>query len=201
MVSRCFLSVHKINCMPWRNIEDWMETCGTTWKWSVSFMPKLLHPWCRNPQYPLDRMLSGPQNLSGKHADEDIVVLTGDMNSGRLAWNPIVTVLTVQCYPSCKNVPTKMKIKIKYETYHPVYILSSSNVNFRNWTLLSCDNCSNALFRDPSLTPICASWFCTWQQNNLINGHCKLINAQILVISPERGLWDWKYHTSANTLK
>jgi len=31
----------------------------------VSFMPWLLYPWGKSPQYPLDRRLGGPQGQSG----------------------------------------------------------------------------------------------------------------------------------------
>jgi len=34
---------------------------GTRWRWVVSFMPQLLYPWGKSPQYSLDRRLIGPQ--------------------------------------------------------------------------------------------------------------------------------------------
>jgi len=36
----------------------------------VSFTPQLLYPPKRNPQYPMDRTLSGPQRWSGCSGEE-----------------------------------------------------------------------------------------------------------------------------------
>jgi len=36
----------------------------------VSYMPWLLYPWGKNPQYPLDRRLVGLQSQSGHGGEE-----------------------------------------------------------------------------------------------------------------------------------
>ena len=37
----------------------------TRWKWVVNFMPQLLYPQGKEPQYPLNKRLGGPQSWSG----------------------------------------------------------------------------------------------------------------------------------------
>jgi hypothetical protein len=39
---------------------------GTRWRCVVRFMPRLLYPQGKNPWYPLDRRLCGPQSRSGR---------------------------------------------------------------------------------------------------------------------------------------
>jgi hypothetical protein len=55
---------------------------GTSWKWVASFMTCSLYPWGKSPRYPLDRRLGGPQNWSGWHGEEKILVSTG-------TWTPV----------------------------------------------------------------------------------------------------------------
>jgi hypothetical protein len=43
---------------------------GTKWRWVVSFTPRPLYPQGKNPWYPLDRRLGGPQNRSGRGGEE-----------------------------------------------------------------------------------------------------------------------------------
>jgi hypothetical protein len=40
------------------------------WRWVVSFTPRLLYPQGKNPWYPLDRRLGGPQIPSGRGSEE-----------------------------------------------------------------------------------------------------------------------------------
>jgi len=40
------------------------------WRWVVSFTPRLLYSERKNPWYPLDRRLGGPQNRSGRGGEE-----------------------------------------------------------------------------------------------------------------------------------
>jgi hypothetical protein len=44
---------------------------GSRWRWVVSFTPRLLYPQGRNPSYPLDRRLGGPQGQSGCGGGEE----------------------------------------------------------------------------------------------------------------------------------
>jgi hypothetical protein len=43
---------------------------GTRWKWVVSFTPRPLYPKGKNPWYPWDRTLGGPQSRSGRAGEE-----------------------------------------------------------------------------------------------------------------------------------
>jgi hypothetical protein len=43
---------------------------GTTWRWVVSFTPRLLYLQGEIPWYPLDRRLGGPQSRSGRGGEE-----------------------------------------------------------------------------------------------------------------------------------
>jgi len=43
---------------------------GTRWRCMASFTPRTLYPQGKNPLYPLDRRLGGPQSRSGS-GDED----------------------------------------------------------------------------------------------------------------------------------
>jgi hypothetical protein len=43
---------------------------GTRWRWEVSFTPWPLYPHGKNPQYPFDRRLGGPQSKSGQSGEE-----------------------------------------------------------------------------------------------------------------------------------
>jgi hypothetical protein len=40
-------------------------------KWSVSFTPRTLYPQGKNPWYPLDRRLGGPQSRSGRGGEKN----------------------------------------------------------------------------------------------------------------------------------
>jgi hypothetical protein len=46
---------------------------GTRWRWVVSFTPQPLYPQGKNPWYPLDRRLGGPQNRSGRGNNQCIL--------------------------------------------------------------------------------------------------------------------------------
>lgn len=50
---------------------------GTSWKWVVVFTPQLLYPWGKNPWYPFDRRLGGPQYQSEWCGEEKILPLPG----------------------------------------------------------------------------------------------------------------------------
>jgi len=39
---------------------------GARWRWVVSFTHRPLYPRGKNPRYPLDRTLGGPQSRSGR---------------------------------------------------------------------------------------------------------------------------------------
>jgi hypothetical protein len=43
---------------------------GTRWRWVVSFTVRPLYPQGKNPWYPLDRTLGGPQSRSGRGGEE-----------------------------------------------------------------------------------------------------------------------------------
>jgi len=43
---------------------------GTRRRWVVSLTRRLLYPWGKNPQYPLDRKLGGYQSWSGGGGEE-----------------------------------------------------------------------------------------------------------------------------------
>jgi hypothetical protein len=45
---------------------------GPCWRWVVNFMPRLLYPQGKSPQYLLDRRLGGSQSLSGWFREEKI---------------------------------------------------------------------------------------------------------------------------------
>jgi len=43
---------------------------GTRWRWVVSFKSRLLYPQAKNPWYPLDRRLCGPQSRYGRCGED-----------------------------------------------------------------------------------------------------------------------------------
>jgi hypothetical protein len=43
---------------------------GTRWRWVVSFKPRTFYSQGKNPRYPLDRRLGGPQIWSGRDGEE-----------------------------------------------------------------------------------------------------------------------------------
>jgi hypothetical protein len=45
---------------------------GTSWRWVDKFTPRPLYPRGKNPRYPLDRRLGGPQSRSGRFGEEKI---------------------------------------------------------------------------------------------------------------------------------
>jgi hypothetical protein len=45
-------------------IDSCILDLSTSWRRVVRFMPWLLYPWGKSLQYPLNRRLSGPQNMS-----------------------------------------------------------------------------------------------------------------------------------------
>jgi hypothetical protein len=66
---RCNL-LNKLSTMPWRRMDDpRFLDLGTSWRWVVSFTPRLLYPQWKSPQYPLHRRLCGPQSRSGWHGE------------------------------------------------------------------------------------------------------------------------------------
>ena len=75
---KCSVSVHCVVhlvvmssvCMPWRPVrgeELQFLSLGLSigWRWMLSFIPKLLYPWGKNPWYPLNKRQVGPQSQSG----------------------------------------------------------------------------------------------------------------------------------------
>jgi hypothetical protein len=62
-------------------IDSRLFDLGTCWRWVVSFTPRPFYPPAtlpsgKEPRYPLDRRLSGPQNWSGRHREKKILVPT-----------------------------------------------------------------------------------------------------------------------------
>jgi hypothetical protein len=49
-----------------RRIAPRIIDLGTRWRWVVSFTPRPLYSQGKNPWYPLDRRLGGPQISSGR---------------------------------------------------------------------------------------------------------------------------------------
>jgi hypothetical protein len=43
---------------------------GTRWRWVVSFTPRPLYPQGKNPWYPLDRRVGGPQSRSERGGED-----------------------------------------------------------------------------------------------------------------------------------
>jgi hypothetical protein len=50
---------------------------GTSWRWVVSFTPRQFYPRGKNPRYPLDRRMGGPQCRSGRRGEAKILDPTG----------------------------------------------------------------------------------------------------------------------------
>jgi hypothetical protein len=46
---------------------------GTSWRWVVTFTSRPLYPRGKNPLYPLDTRLGGPQSRSGRRGEEKIL--------------------------------------------------------------------------------------------------------------------------------
>jgi hypothetical protein len=61
----------------WRYSSTILDLC-TRWRWVVSFTPWLFYPRGKNPRYPLDRILCGPQNRSGGCAEEKNLAPAGN---------------------------------------------------------------------------------------------------------------------------
>jgi hypothetical protein len=61
---------------------------GTIWRWVVSFTPRLLYPREKNPRYPLDRRLGGPQSRSGQFIEVKNLDPTGTRTPTRRSSSP-----------------------------------------------------------------------------------------------------------------
>jgi hypothetical protein len=60
-----------------RRIDPRFLNLGTSWRWVVSFMLRLLYPRRKGLRYPLDRRLGGPQSRSGQRGEVKILDPTG----------------------------------------------------------------------------------------------------------------------------
>jgi hypothetical protein len=107
--NKYYSSLQKINlCLGlinWatRHEDIWESWCidlsildlSTSWKWMVSFTPRLLYPWWKNFRCPLDKRLYEPQDQSGRCGEEKILPLT------RLElWHSAVQPIA-RCYTDC----------------------------------------------------------------------------------------------------
>jgi hypothetical protein len=72
----------------WRNrdIAPRILNLGTRWRWVVSFMPRPLYNRGKNPWYPLDMRLGGPQSWSGRGGEDKKKSYTSPTGN----WNPVV---------------------------------------------------------------------------------------------------------------
>jgi hypothetical protein len=68
----CHDDVWKSGC-----IDPHLLDLGTSWRWVVSFTPRLLYTWERAPTYPLDRRLGRSQSRCGRHGNVKILAPTG----------------------------------------------------------------------------------------------------------------------------
>jgi hypothetical protein len=70
-LSLCLTKHHAMKTY-WRSggITSHILDLSTRWRWVVSFTPWLLYPQGKNPWYPLDRKLGGPQSCSGHGGEE-----------------------------------------------------------------------------------------------------------------------------------
>jgi hypothetical protein len=68
---------------------------GTRWRWVVSFTSRPLYPQGKNPWYPLNRRLGGPQSRSGRGGEEkNSQPLPGLEPSDHPTWSPAVMPLS-----------------------------------------------------------------------------------------------------------
>jgi hypothetical protein len=72
-----------------------------TWGWVVSFMPWLIYPQGKDPQYPLDRRMGVPQSWSGRDMEKKNVYPCRELNVCYPAH--IVTTVYWLRYPSCSQ--------------------------------------------------------------------------------------------------
>jgi hypothetical protein len=89
--------------MPWKRmgsgcIDPRFLDLGTSWRWVVSFTRWPLLPLGKEPQYPLDRRLGGPQSQSGRCGEEKILDPTGTRTL-----TPVIQSLYWLCYPGSKG--------------------------------------------------------------------------------------------------
>jgi hypothetical protein len=70
-VALCFTKHHAMKIY-WGNggIAPRIIDLGTRWRWVVSFTPRPLYPQGKNPWYPLNRRLGGPQSRFGHCGEE-----------------------------------------------------------------------------------------------------------------------------------
>jgi hypothetical protein len=73
---------------------------GTSWRRVVRFMPRPLYPRGKNPLYPLDRKLGGPQNLSGRRGGEKILDPSQDSNFDSSVIQPVASGYTDRDIPA-----------------------------------------------------------------------------------------------------
>jgi hypothetical protein len=80
--SRFVLVLNLLDSMPWKYMGKWRYSStildlGTRWRWVVSFISVTLYPRWKNPRYPLERRLGGPQIQSGLCGEEKNHALPG----------------------------------------------------------------------------------------------------------------------------
>jgi hypothetical protein len=63
---------------------------GTRWRWVVTFTPRPLYPRRKNPRYPLDMSLGGPQRRSGRRGEEKKFVFWQESNHGPPDHSPLL---------------------------------------------------------------------------------------------------------------
>jgi hypothetical protein len=79
---------------------------GTSLRWVVSFMPRSLYPRKKNPRYPFDRRLDGPQKGSGRRGEEKIFYPIGTRNSEPSVVQPVASRYTDYAIPAPRQHPT-----------------------------------------------------------------------------------------------
>jgi hypothetical protein len=77
---------------------------GTSLRWVVSSMPRLLYSREKSPLYPLDRRLVGPQNRSEWRGKEKNLPPYRDSNSDPSAVQPVVSPYTDRAIPDLIEV-------------------------------------------------------------------------------------------------
>jgi hypothetical protein len=126
--------------MPWRRmgrgggcIDPHFLSLGPTWRWEVSFTPRLLYPRGKSLRYPLDRRLGGLHSQSGRRGEEKILDHTrirtliprSSSNSDSIASNNVIAGSILDGFIGFLNWPNPSSRTMALGSTQPLTVMST----------------------------------------------------------------------------
>jgi len=156
----------------WRYSSTHILNLGTKWKWVIRFVPWLLYPWWRSPQYHLNRGLGGPQSQSGNDGKETNPYPCWESNPGH-AVQRLVTILSHPGSPYTQ----------------PKHIIWCRIIHF--WTVISAIGLGLCFKKDS---------FCNHKDYYNIMVQISLKLGSLLQLQDLRVSWHWRFKSRSSWL-